>query len=147
MGSFNGHVFQICCDHILYMKMLQVQVDYGLGKAYAGLLVNVHGLHALGYLNDEEFELYKNKYSVSLADANANKNKSPVEVANEQSRSNYCRTANKEFGNVLNQWSTMKQKNRAYWIKKAQLPENANIKNAKLVLELGACVKESSTCQ
>jgi len=136
LGSFNGHVFQICCDHVLYLKMLQVQVNNGLGKAYAGMLVNVHGLHAMGLLNDSEFEVYKNKYSVSLAESKENKNKSPLQIVKDQSRANFCRTQNKYFGNALDQWATMKPRNRKYFIEKAKLPENVNIKNAKLILEL-----------
>ena len=147
MGSFRGHVFQICCDNVLYMKMLQVQVEKGLGKAFAGMLVNVEGLYAMGYLDEEQHDLYKNKYSVGLAEAKANMSKSPVQIAKEQSRVSYCKTARKEFGNVLNQWTTMKQKNKAYWVKKANLPENANIQNAKLVLELAEQEKESLTLE
>ena len=133
---FSGHVFKLCFDNVLYMKMLQVQVDNGLGKAFAGMLVNVYGLHAMGYLNDAEFELYKNKYSVSLAESKENKNKSPVQIAKEQSRANFCRTQNKYFGEALKQWSSMKPKNMAFYLKKAALPENKNLKNARLLLDL-----------
>ena len=135
-SNFNGHVFLICCDNTLYFKMLQVQLDNGLGKAFAGMLVNVYGLNSMGLLSEAEFELYKNKYSVTLEEVKARKNKSPVEIAYEQTRANYCRTARAEFGNVLNQWVTMKPRSKHYWIKKAKLPENAKIKNAKLILEL-----------
>ena len=133
---FSEHIFRLCLDYKLYSAAINLQSEMGLGKAYAGMLPYVYGLHALGQLSDEDFELYKNKYSVSLEDAHNNKKKSPVQILKEQSRANYCRTANKEFGNVLNQWATMKPKNRLYWVKKAQLPENANVKNAKLILEL-----------
>ena len=144
---FTGHQFLLCFDHILYMKMLQVQVDNGLGKAFAGMLVAIEGLNAMGLLEEAEYDLYKNKYSVSLADAKANKSKSPVQIAKEQSRVSYCKATRKEFGNVLNQWSSMKPRNKDYWVKKAKLPENAKIQNAKLVLGLGAHEVEASTIE
>ena len=133
---FSEHVYKLCLDHCLYSATIKLQADMGLGKAFAGMLPFVEGLHTLGYIDDAVYELYRNKYSVTLEEANSRKNKSPVQIAKEQSRANYCRTANKEFGNVLNQWATMKPRNKVYWINKAKLPINANIKNAKLILEL-----------
>ncbi len=141
---FSEHVYKLCLDYKLYSAAIKLQSDMGLGKAFAGMLPYVVGLHALGYLEDADYELYKNKYSVSLEDSHNNKNKSPVELMREQTRSNYRRTANKEFGNVLDQWATMEQRNKDYWIKKAKLPKNVKIQNAKLILELGEGFTESS---
>jgi len=133
---FKEHVYRLCLDYRLYSAAIKLQADNGLGKAYAGMLPFVHGLHAMGYLSDEDFELYKNKYSVGLAEAQKNKNKSPVQLLKEQTRSNFCRTQNKYFGEALSQWSCMKPKSKLFYLKKAAEPENVNIKNAKLILEL-----------
>lgn len=135
---FSEHVYKLCLDYRLYTAAIKLQSDLGLGKAYAGMLPYVEGLYAMGYLGDEDYELYKNKYSVSLAEAHENKNKSPVELLKAQSRHDQRRTQNGFFGEALKQWVTMKPKSKQYYLKKAALPENKTLKNAKLVLELGA---------
>ena len=108
------------------------------------MLPYVEGLHVMGYLSDEDYELYRNKYSVSLAEAHDNKNKSPVQIAAEQTRHNYCRSQNAHFGEVLSQWSGLKDSTKKYHLAAAALPENCTLKNAKLLLELGAQEQEAN---
>jgi len=136
MGGFNEHVYKLCLDYRLYSAAIQLQANLGLGKAFSAMLPYVEGLHVMGYLDEESYELYKNKYSVTLEDAHNQRNKSPVDIQREQTRAAYCKTANREFGQVLDQWSTMKESSKVYWVKKARLKDNARVQNAKLVLEL-----------
>ena len=142
---FSEHVYKLCLDYRLYSAAIKLQSDMGLGKAFSGMLPYVEGLYVMGYLDDETYDLYRNNYSVSLAEAHNNKNKSPLEIVKLQTRSNYRRTQNDYFGEALKQWSTMKPKSKAYYLKKAADPENCSIKNAKLVLELGAQEAEAKT--
>jgi hypothetical protein len=144
---FSEHVYRLCLDFRLYSATIKLQSDMGLGKAYAGMLPFVEGLHSLGYLQDEDYELYRNKYSVSLEDAHNNKNKSPVQILKEQSRANYRRTQNDYFGEALKQWAHMKPKAKKYYLKKASDPENKTLKNAKLLLELGEQDRERLTLE
>ena len=98
---FSEHVYKLCLDYRLYSAAIKLQSDMGLGKAYAGMLPYVEGMHTLGYLDEETYELYRNKYSVSLAEAHNNKNKSPLDIVKAQTRANYRRTQNDYFGEAL----------------------------------------------
>ena len=142
---FNEHVYKLCLDYRLYSAAIQLQADMGLGKAFSGMLPFVEGLHAMGYLDEETYELYRNKYSFSLAQAQENKNKSPVQLLKEQSRDNYLKTQNAHYGEVLSQWSRLKDSTKQYHLVDAALPKNKTLKNAKLLLELGAQEAEVET--
>lgn len=134
---FNGHVFQICCDHVLYMRMLQLQVDKGLGKSFAGMLACVEGLHVMGYSDEAEYELYRNKYSLPLAESPKNKAKralSPEHYRKQQTREAERKALNKYFGEVFAQWFTLKPESREYHLKEAL--KHKTLKNAKLLLDL-----------
>jgi len=61
-----------------------------------------------------------------------------------QTRANYCRTQNDYFGEALKQWASMKPKSKQHYLRKAADPENRTLKNAKMVLELGAQEAEAS---
>ena len=143
---FSEHVYKLCLDYRLYSAAIKLQSDLGLGKAFAGMLPYVEGLHTMGYLSDEDYELYRNKYSIGLAEAHDNKNKSPLDLLKVQTRSNFRRTQNDYFGEALKQWSTMKPKSKLFYLKKAADPENCSLKNAMLVLELGAQEQEAENC-
>ena len=133
---FSEHVYKLCLDYRLYSATIKMQSDLGLGKAYSGMLPFVTGLHSMGYLSKEDFELYQNKYSESLESAHNNKNKSPIEVAKARTRENNNRTQNGYYSEALKQWETMKQSSKLYYVKKAA--SEAHLKNAKLILALGA---------
>jgi len=128
---FNGHSYLLCLDYKLYLATIQYQADHGLGKAYTGMLLHVEGLHSEGYLSDADYELYKAKYSIGLAEGH----KSPTVIYKEQTRAAECKVQNKHFGEVLAHWSTLKEKSKLYHLKDAA--KHPKIKNAKLLLELG----------
>jgi len=144
---FSEHVYKLCLDYRLYTAAIKLQSDLGLGKAYAGMLPYVEGLYSMGYLDKETYELYRNKYSVTLEDEHNNKNKSPVQIMTEQTRAAECKAQNKYFGEALRQWSTMKPSSKQYYLKKATEEDNRKLKNARLLLELGAQESERSSLE
>ena len=73
--------------------------------------------------------------------------KTEVQIQTEQSREAYCKAQNKYFGEVLSQWSSLKDSAKRAHLKKAGLPENKTLKNAKLLLELGEQDKERLTLE
>jgi hypothetical protein len=127
---FNGHSYLLCLDYKLYLAAIKYQADHGLGKAYTGMSVFVEGLHSEGYLSDADYEVYKAKYSVGLAEGH----KSPTQIHVEQSRAAERKTVNKHFGEVLSQWSGLKDSAKQYHLKEAE--KHKTLKNAKLLLDL-----------
>ena len=139
MVGFNDHSYRMFLDRKLYLATVKLQADHGLGKSYSALLPFVEGLHAMGYLDSETFELYRNKYSVGLEEtANI---KSPAQIIKEETKAAKYRQLNNHFGEVLAQWSMLKDKSKQYHLKEAE--KHKTLKNAKLLLELG---KQEAEC-
>jgi len=141
MGAFADHAYRLFLDRTLYLATIRLQAERGLGKSYSAMLPFVEGLHALGYLSDADYELYRNKYSIGLIEGN----KSPTQIYKERSRAAECKTKNRYFGEVLAQWSTLKEKSKRYHLKEAE--KHKTLKNAKLLLELGVQEKERLTIE
>jgi hypothetical protein len=133
---FNDHAYRLFLDRTLYLAAVQLQADRGLGKAFSVMLPLVEGFHVLGYLSDGDYDLYKSKYSIGLIEGN----KSPTQIRREQTRAAECKSLNRHFGEVLAQWSTLKESSKRYHLKEAE--KFKTLKNAKLVLELGVQEKE-----
>ena len=130
--GFSEHKYMLFLDRILYSATVRLQADRGLGRSFSVLLPYVTGMHELGYINDELFELYKNRYGVSLDEA-ANSPTVTHSIRAEIKETKYKRL-NKYFGEVLAQWATLKPKTRDYHSKEAA--KHKNLKNAKLLLDL-----------
>lgn len=128
--SFNDHQYRLCLDRKLYSAVIRLQAAKGLGKSYSALLPFVEGLHLMGYLDDADYEVYRNKYSVSLEEAS----KTPTQIIREEKRHNKYRQLNRHYSEALKQWSTLSDKSKAVHLKKAA--EHSHLKNARLLLDL-----------
>ena len=132
MGGFTGHQYMLYLDRKLYLATVNLQAERGLGKAFSAMLPFVEGLHSMGYLNDADYELYKNKYSIGLEEAA--KLPTSTDVIRREHKANKYRQMNNHFGEVLAQWSNLKEKSKQYHLKEAE--KHKNLKNAKLLLDL-----------
>jgi hypothetical protein len=96
----------LCLDKPLYRAFIQLQAAKDLGRAYAGLLPFVEGLHKLGFLSEEEHTIHVKKYSEPLTD------ESKVEIAvisHEQRESDKeLKVMDKYFLEVMRQWENHK---------------------------------------
>jgi hypothetical protein len=129
-GNFKGHIYPLCLNRKLYLATIRLQADKRLGKAYSALLPFVTGLNAMGYLSDEDFELYKEKYSVGLDVEQL----SPTQIKQRETERNRNRQLNRHFGEILKQWPTLKESAKQYHLEEAA--KYKNLKNARLVLDL-----------
>jgi hypothetical protein len=130
--------YRLYMDRKLYLALIQLQADKGLSKSKAGLLSVVEGLHQIGYLSNGDYEVYRNKYSVSLEEA-ANR-PTKADIIRQEKRHNRNRQLNRHFGEVLAQWSRLKDSAKQFYLKEAE--KNKTLKNAKLLLDLGKPVLE-----
>ena len=136
-----GHGMLLYLPDSLVLALAQTQVNGGLGRSFAGLLLVTEGAHSLGVLDEEDYLRLKDRYSTSLKDRPKAK---PSIVKNAKAtlaqikKKTEIDEIEKQFGNALNQWSPMKETSKNYFVKKARsdLEKHPNLKNAKLILEL-----------
>jgi hypothetical protein len=131
MGNFKEHGLMLYLSPPLYLGFIKLQADKGLGRSYAGLLAFTEGIHALGYISDEDYEIHKRRYSRGLNE----QEEKPFTL--EQIRTKTEREKmQKTFSMVLDQWADHPAKTwRSGWIKKAKEWKD-KIPNAELVLAL-----------
>lgn len=132
MVGFTDNQYRLFLDRKLYMAVVRLQAERGLGKSFSALLPLVEGLHILGYLSDGDYEVYKAKYSFGLEEA-ANA-PTEVDILRQEKKANKYRQLNRHFGEVLEQWPTLKESARQFHLKEAA--KHKNLKNARLVLDL-----------
>jgi len=132
MGGFQGHKYVLFFNRKLYLATVRLQAERGLGKSYSALLVCVEGLHSMGYLNDADYEVYKEKYSVGLDVEPLN----PKKIKQQETKANRDRQLNRHYEEVLKQWNTLKEKTKRFHLKKAE--ENKHLKFVREVLKLGS---------
>lgn len=130
--GFSEHKYTLFLDRTLYTATIRLQADRGLGRSFSVLLPYVTGMHEMGYINDEDFSLYQTRYSVTL-DAAANAPTEAQIIREERKETKYKRL-NKKFGEVLAQWSQLKESSKNYHLKEAA--KYRNLKNARLLLDL-----------
>lgn len=124
--------YRLYMDRKLYLALIQLQADRGLTKSKAGLLSIVEGLHKMDYLSDADYEVYRNKYSVSLEEAANQPTK--ADIIKQETAHNRNRQLNRHFGEVLAQWSQLKDPAKQYHLREAA--KHKTLKNAKLLLDL-----------
>jgi len=107
-----------------YIGFIKLQGDKGLGRSFAGQLIFTEGLYRLGYLSETVYHQLMDRYSQGLMSM------PKVDVEKQKT----VEKLEKDFSNVLKQWSTMNDKARQFWIRKAS--ENKDLKNAQLILAL-----------
>lgn len=131
MGDFREHGVMMYLDKTLYKAFIRLQADKGLGRSYAGLLPFTEGLHKLGYLSQEDYEVHAKKYSQGLLEE-PNPEASKPETMTDVREKTRIEELSRAFSGAVSQWENMKPKSRAYYIEKAK--ENPTIPNAKLIL-------------
>lgn len=107
-----------------YIGFIKLQADKGLGRSFAGQLIFTEGLYRLGYLSETVYHQLMDRYSQGLMSM------PKVDVEKQKT----VEKLEKDFSNVLKQWSSMNDKARRFWIRKAS--ENKDLKNAQLILAL-----------
>lgn len=127
--GFKEHGVLLYLPPELYSAFIRLQADKGLGRSYAGLLALTEGLHCLGYLSEDEHAIYVKRYSRKLTEQK-------TALTLQQTKEKEARIKlEKQFSDIIKQWSTMKQSSRDYYMKKA-LDNKEIIPNAKLVIAL-----------
>ena len=137
-----GHGIVLYLPDSLVLSLAQTQVNDGLGRSFAGLLLLTEGAFKLGTLSLEDYEELKARYSTPLRER-PKRELSPVKATVTPTlRQIKNRTEIEEleftYSNALNQWVTMKEKSKQYFAKKASvdLEKYPELKSVKLVLEL-----------
>lgn len=127
MMGFREHGVMLYLDSPLYLGFIKLQADKSLGRSYAGLLAFVEGLHQMGYLNQEQYQAHKKRYTIPL-------DKDPIQVTlNEHETLQKRKKLNTLFGQVIEQWDLHKAKSwRENWLQKAR--EHGELPNAKRLL-------------
>jgi len=124
------------------LALIKLQADRELGQSYAGLYALNEGLHALNFLSDTDYEVFKKRYSDKLVaeeSKNATSDIDPQAQKENESMTQY-------FREVLAQWEThpdIDWRNKQF--KKAQQYAN-RIAYAKLVLDRQKNQEEDKTC-
>ena len=122
--------YRLYLDRKLYLAAIRLQADRKLSKSKAGLLALVEGLHTLGYLSNADYEVYKNKYSVSLDEESI----SPSEILRKETKEALYRQLNNHYRQVIQQWKTLRVDVKYYHVKDAK--KNLNLKYARKLVEL-----------
>lgn len=123
---------QLFLNAKMRLALIRLQCDKELGQSYAGLYALNEGLHTLGYLGDDDYQAFKERYSVKLVDDKQPKKADQLNLQAQKEIDNMTRY----FSMVIDQWrlhpnSEWRQKQ----LKRAREYEN-RVQNAKEVLAL-----------
>lgn len=132
------HGYLLYLNRPVYLAVVKLQADLGLGRAYSAQLPLVEGLHNMGYLSDGDYEEAKAKYSVGLIEAN----KKPPTIKQLQ-RKEELERLEKHYSGVLEQWATLSEKAKLVHLKRAR-EDAKKVSSAKLVLDLAHPSLEAS---
>jgi hypothetical protein len=122
----------------LRLALIKLQADKELGPSYAALYALNEGLHVLKYLGEEDYQVFKKRYSQKLV-SDAQQKLVPLVNMQEVKESEGM---TKQFSMVIDQWQLHPDMVwRQRWAKKAREYEN-RVPNAKYIIELAA--KEDS---
>lgn len=139
---YKEHGLMLFLDKLMLARFQKYIGDMGLGRSFGGLKLLAIGLHKEGYLTQDEFTAYAEKYSVTL-EAVSRPTIKPKTMAELKVQEQTNQLA-KDFSGALSQWIKIPEKSKAYYIKKdiKKARENPNVQNAKLILELdsGECI-------
>ena len=128
--------YRLYMDRKLYMALIKLQSEKRLTKSKSGLLSVVEGLHFMGYLSNEDYEVYKAKYSVGLDFEDL----TPTQINQRETKANRDRQLNRHYKEVWEQWPSLKEKSKTHHLKKAE--EDKHLIWARKVLEKGTQEKE-----
>jgi hypothetical protein len=130
MGQFKEHGVLLYLAPELYSAFVKLQAAKDLGRSYAGLLPFVVGLHELGFLTEENYLFFKQRYSEPL-----HQKKPKALTKKELERAQKLKDLEQQFSNVIKQWDTVPEKSKRYHIEKAKKYLHV-IPNAEYVLAL-----------
>ena len=133
----------------LVLALAKVQVDNGLGRSFAGLLAVTEGTYKLGALPIEQYAELTERYSTKLLDR-PKKEATPVKATvtrtlKQIKKRSELEELESQNSRVLDQWATMKEKSKLYYVEKAKkdLAEHPELENAKLIAALGDGLNDS----
>ena len=113
------------------MGLIKLQAGKELGRSFAGLYALNEGLFKLGFVDEETYLKYEDKYSSKLV-AQQSEPLTLKSVADQAK----LKDLEKQFSDVLKQGvNTLSEKSRKYWVSKA-VEYQDKISNAKLILDL-----------
>lgn len=115
----------------LVIALAKVQIQKEIGRSYAGLYALTVGLHQLGVLSEEQFEVLEKRYSESLVQEPSEKPLSPAELLEKQK----LQAKDRYFLAVLVQWNLHKD---PIWRQRvfAEAEKFGELESAKRVLAL-----------
>jgi hypothetical protein len=114
------------------LALIKLQADKELGQSYAALYALNEGLHALNYLNDEDYQFFQKRYSDKLV---LDEQQKKCEAINNQAQKEIDNMT-RYFSMVIDQWNLHSSFEwRSKQLKKAKEYEN-RVPNAKNVIEL-----------
>ena len=115
----------------LYHGFVKMQADRNLGRSYAALLAYVEGLHRLGYINQDVYEKYTEKYDVPLVVQEESKPLTRKQIEKEKKNAEWS----KQFSKIAKEWNTLNEKSKHWYINKARELVD-KVPEAKLILDL-----------
>jgi hypothetical protein len=96
------HIMKICLAPELYMAMTAYQVQKGIGKSYAGLLLLTKALYQEKLITEEVYEKFVYRYSRKLVPEEPPLKLTVEQQKNKQKLDEKARS----FGAVYSQWDT-----------------------------------------
>jgi hypothetical protein len=130
--------YRIFAPYPLHFAIMSKQISENLTRSKAFLLFALRGAYEEGKLSEADYEVLKAKYSVTIPEAQEMKKVTPAQLRakarEEENRHNYNRKMNRHFGEVLSQWSGLKDSAKRHHLKEAE--KHKTLKNAKLLLDL-----------
>jgi hypothetical protein len=111
------HIMKICLAPELYMAMTAYQVQKGIGKSYAGLLLLTKALYQEKLISKENYEKFVYRYSRKLVPE-----EQPTKLTFEQQKNKQKLDEKaRSFGAVYSQWDTHPNSEwRQRWINEAR---------------------------
>ena len=126
------HYLPLCLNGKLRLALIKLQAEKELGQSYAGLYALNEGLHSLKYLSDDDYQVFKKRYSDKLV---ADEQQKQGDELNRQSLKE-IESMTRYFSMVLDQWRLHPNSEwRSKQLKKAKMYAN-RVPNAKSVLDL-----------
>ena len=126
------HYLPLLLNAKMRLALIKLQANMELGNSYAGLYALNEGLHTLKYLSEEDYQVFKKRYSVKLVDDSQQKLVPEVNLQTVREIEGMTKT----FSMVIEQWSMHPNAEwRGKWVKKAREYEN-RVPQAKLILDL-----------
>jgi hypothetical protein len=128
--GFQDHYLRLFLDKELYVALIRLQADKGLGRSYAGLLPFVEGLYHMGYINLDVYQKHVAKYSESLTKKKQLTLAETLEMEKNIQQARY-------FKAVADQWEMLTPSQQQAHLKRA-LAARTNVPEAELIITLAA---------